>query len=198
MRQACQLRNRRRPRRGAPRRDCAACRAPSPNTCRARRSCTRRQLYLPGLWRRHAQARRRRLRDARLRAGILQGARHVRPEALLRTLCPGDPAAGALAPDRARYRGAWTAGAGDRGQVRRPLPAVSAAGDLPALRRGTRSRDTGRLGRWGIAPAGTPGRGARPVCAGGREAARRRYAGAGARPRARQDQDRATMDLRAR
>ena len=88
--------------------------------------------------------------------GTFKVLRACAPQAVLRTLFPGDPAAGPLAADRARAAGRGAAGAGDRGQVRRPLPAVSPAGHLPALWRGAGPRHPGRVGGRGLAGCSSP------------------------------------------
>jgi hypothetical protein len=148
-----------------------AYRAPCRRTCRAKRSCTLRRVQLSGL-RRGV----RKLGEASPRCSIscraISGAAACTAEVLLRSLCTGHPTASAVTTiDHVACAPGLLA------QVIvakwRSLSAVSATIDLPALRRRSRSRDARGVGRWCVAVARTVGCIARPLCARGREAARR-------------------------
>ena len=130
--------------------------------------------------------------------GAFRVIRHVRPKLSCRNC---ESIAQAPAPDLPIRRG--LAGPGLLAHVLvakylRPPAAVSPGRDLCPQRHRSGSLDPGGLGGTdGIADAAA-GRGGRSARDGGRAGACRRHHGAGARPRARQDQDRTAVVLRAR
>ena len=152
---------------------------------------------LPRLRWQSASARRRRFRDAGVRAGAFRSDPGGAPEAELLGLRAHRASAGAEPTHRPRSARAGPAGPRAGGQVRRPPPALPAIGDLRARRHRTGSLDAGRLGRRRQRRPGTAGRATEAVRHEHRQAARRRYAGPGAGAGERQNQNRAPVDLRA-
>ena len=149
--------------------DCAGCRGPCPRTCRARPSCTRlRAAPVPTAGRRCASSARTSPSCSISSPATFKVLRHVRPKLSCAHCSRVIQLPAPVAADRARAAGRGAAGAGDRGQVRRPLPAVSPAGHLPARWRGAGPRHPGRLGGRGLVAARAPGRCPGPLCARGR------------------------------
>ncbi|EWS59875.1 hypothetical protein Y694_02342 [Methylibium sp. T29-B] len=160
--------------------------------------CGRHAVRLQRMRRQAAPDRRGRGRATGIRAGALQGHPPCAPQAgvhALRRHLPGD---GAEPADCTRPARAGAAGARDGGQVLRPHAPVPPEPHLWARRRGHRPLHDGGLGGPGRRVGRAAGSRAGPLHAGRRQGARRRHAGAGARSRARPDQDRQAVGVRTR
>ena len=130
--------------------------------------------------------------------GYFKVIRACAAQALLRPLRAGDPAAGALAADRARHAGPGLLAQVIVAKYADHCPLYRQQG---IYRRAGVELDRATLADWvggasGLLEPLVDALGRYVLAAG--EGARRRHPGAGAGSRARQDQDRAAVDLRAR